>query len=248
MAQLSAVILTKDFLGSESAAAHCCYGSLEDGSIHVEAGALVDHVADLSFGVVRVGRLEDGKLSSTCRVGDNLHLVTEDITGCTIKTTLNVDGLDDGGKILLADLVRAEVPVLLGAGRVGVVGIEGGIGVTLGWIGATLPGNPDIVADIEKTGGQRANRGGRGVHPVLAGAELSVPQEHRAEIVRQHLAIIVTDDARYSKFVAIGGGDLVGLPQPVEALVEHQQGEGIKLFAVGLRGLHGLLDTIDSGA
>ena len=181
-------------------------------------------------------------------MGDNLHLVTEDITVCTIKTTLNVDGLDDGGEILLADLVRAEVPVLLGAGRVGIVGIEGGIGVTLGRVGAALPGNPDIVADIEKTGGQRANRGGLGVHPVLAGAELSVPQEHRAEIVRQHLAIIVTDDARYSKFVAIGGGDLVGLPQPVEALVEHQQGEGIELFAVGLRGLHGLLDTIDSGA
>lgn len=55
MVQLSAVILTKDFLGSESAAAHCCYGSLEDGSIHVEAGALIDHIAYLSVGVHRVG-------------------------------------------------------------------------------------------------------------------------------------------------------------------------------------------------
>ena len=181
-------------------------------------------------------------------MGDNLQLVTEDITVYTIETTLNVDGFDDGGEVLLADFVRAEVPVFLGAGSVGIVRIEGRIGVTLGWVGATLPGDPDIVADIENTGGQSTNRGGLGVHPVLAGAKLSVPQEHRAEIVRQHLAIVVTDDARYSKFVAIGGGDLVGFPEPVEALVEHLQGEGIELFAVGLRGLHCLLDTIYCGA
>ena len=181
-------------------------------------------------------------------MGDNLQLITEDITVCTFETTRIMDGLDDSGEVILADLVRAEVPVLLGAGRVGIVGIEGGIGVTLGWVGATLPGDPDIVADIEKTGGQSTNRGGPGVHPVLAGAELSVPQEHRAEIVRQHLAIVVTNDARYSKFVAIGGGDLVGFPEPVEALGEHLQGEGIELFAVGLRGLHCLLDTIYCGA
>ena len=181
-------------------------------------------------------------------MGDNLHLVTEDTTVHTFQTTRDVDGTDDGGKVLLANLVRAEVPVKLGFGRVGVVGAVGGIDVTLGWVGATLPGDPDIVADIEKTGGQRADRSGPGVHPVLAGAELTVPQEHRAEIVRQHLAIVVTDDARYSKNVAIFGGDLVALPQPVKALFEHQQGEGIELLAVGLRGLHGLLDTIHSGA
>ena len=175
-------------------------------------------------------------------MGNNLQLVTEDIAG-GLSATLDVDGLDYGGEVILTDLFRAEVPVELSSRRVGVVSAVACISVSLGRVGATLPGDPHIIAFIEDTSGQCANCGSPGVHPILTRAELSVPEEHRAEIVSQHSASVVTADSSQGKLVAIGSGRLVGLPQPVEALVDHLQGEGIKLFAVGLRGLHYLLDT-----
>ena len=174
-------------------------------------------------------------------MGNNLQLVTEDIAG-GLSATLVVDCLDYGGEVILTDLFRAEVPVELSSRRVGVVSAVACICVSLGRVGATLPGDPHIKALIEGTSGQRANCGSPGVHPVLTRAELSVPEEQRAVIVSQHSASVVTADASHSKLVAIGSGHLVGLPQPVEALAGHLQGEGKELFAVGLRGLQFLLD------
>lgn len=138
-----------------------------------------------------------------------------------LRAALVVDGLHDGGKVIFADLVRAKVPVELSAGRVAVVGVVCGICVTFGRISAAFPSDPDVVALIENASGQRANRRRPRVHPIFARAKLTVPEEHRAKVIRKDCAIVVAADASYGEFVAVGGGYFVGLPKSIEALVEH---------------------------
>ena len=177
---------------------------------------------------------------------NNLQLVAENALA-GLRVALVVDGLHDGGKVILADLVRAKVPVELSAGRVAVVGVVGGISVTFGRISAAFPGDPDIVALIENASGQRSDSRCPRVHPIFARAKLSVPEEHWAKVVRKDRAIVVAADASDGEFVAVGGGYLVGLPKSIEALVEHLQGKWPKFLTVGLCCLHSLLDAVAGG-
>ena len=113
----------------------------------------------------------------------DLQLVAENALA-GLRVALVVDGLHDGGKVIFADLVRAKVPVELSAGRVAVVSVVGGISVTFGRISAAFPGDPDVVALIESASGQRANRRRPRVHPIFARAKFTVPEEHRAKVIR----------------------------------------------------------------